>query len=297
MSNLRPTKLTDIIGQKNIVERLKISIDAAKKDGRPLPHILASGPPGLGKTTLCTVIANEMDSEIYIANGGGVRTIKLLLPYLAKLNYGDILFIDEIHRLSASTSEFLYPVLEDFRADIGTEQEAVTLELQPFTLIGATTESGRIAAPLLDRFVYKYQLTTYDEDDLAEIIEINARKLDVNIEDEACGLIAKRSRGTPRIANSYLRWIKDYTTSQSKNVVNGEVVHEAMTMANIDERGLTNNDRRYLKVLEKARGPLGIRTLASSTNVALETIEQTIEPFLLRLGLIMKTPKGRMLCV
>jgi Holliday junction DNA helicase RuvB len=295
MDNLRPIKLDEIIGQSNIVDRLKISVGAARQENRPFPHLLISGSPGIGKTTLVGVLANEMNAQLHIANGGNVRTIKLLAPYLMKLNFGDILFIDEIHRLTMMVSEWLYPILEDFRVDLSTEHETSTINLQPFTLIGATTESGNLAPPLYDRFTYKYTLSVYGEEELSKIIQVNAEKLNINMVNGACETIAKRSRGTPRIANSYLRWIKDYAISKNVQTVDCSVVNDAMKLAKVDEKGLTDNDRKYLHILKKIGQPIGIKTISASTNIAVDTIEETIEPFLLRLGLILKTPKGRIL--
>ena len=208
MNNLRPDLLDNFIGQKNTISRLQILIHAAKKDNQPLPHILFDGPPGLRKTTLATALAHEMGVSIQIANGGSVRTIKTLLPYLMNLSLGSILFVDEIHRLTAITSEMLYPAMEDWRIDVGREDEPLSIDLPQFTLIGATTESGSLPPPLRDRFNQKFHLKVYNNDDLSILIKNNAYKLNMFVTPKVCQLIAQRARGTPRIANNLLVWIK-----------------------------------------------------------------------------------------
>jgi len=295
MNPLRPQLLKDVVGQDDIKQRLRISIDAALSRGEALPHTLADGAPGLGKTTLACAIANELGVGIQIANGANLRSVKSLLPYIARVKERDVLFIDEIHRCGIITQEFLYPIMEDFKCCIG-EESKMSMELPKFTLIGATTEGGMLAAPLYDRFLLKYYLELYSVENLSRLVAMTARKLSVDISAPGCRQIAQASRGTPRIANSRLMWVRDYATSEGLQSVSDSVVQAAFALEGVDANGMDRNDRVYLQALRRAGSAMGLKSLVAATNISQDTIENTIEPFLLRQGLIRKTPKGRVLC-
>ena len=292
MNNLRPTTLNDLIGQTKIIRMLRIMIASAKSRSDALPHMLFNGPPGLGKTTLSQAIANDMDVGIQIANGGAVNTIEKITPYIMRIEKGDVLFIDEIHRISNAVSEFLYPVMEDFRCDIGGKERKISHDVPIFTLVGATTEAGSLEPPLYDRFVAQFQLEPYDVDELTELLMMNAPKLSLAANKQALNEIAKRGRGTPRIANNLLRWVRDYCTAHNKPL-NANVVGLAMDLKGIDDAGMTPKDRKYLEVLNSVQKPLGLNTIISMTGIDKQTIEGIIEPFLLRKKMILKTSKGR----
>ncbi len=290
--SLRPTKLEDIVGQDNIKQRLNISIAAAKGRGEMLPHILADGPPGTGKTTVAQAIANEMGQELIIANGANLRSIKSLLPYLARAG-NNILFIDEIHRCTTLVQEFLYPAMEDFRFDIGGDGE-MSIDLEPFTLIGATTEAGALAPPLYDRFTLKYHLSLYNTDELSYLIKLAGAKMGLTVTSASADYLAKTSRGTPRIALARLKWVGDYVFP--KEEVSVGAVADALKLAEIHPDGTTPQDRQYLDVLKEYAGtPIGLKTLVAETGLAPETITEQIEPYLLRKDLIKRTSKGRVL--
>ena len=296
--NLRPTTLNDVIGQSKIKQRLRISINAAKQQQQSLPHLLFDGPPGLGKTTLARVVAHELGSSIQIANGSNLRSIKNVLPYLARLTANSVLFIDEIHRLTTLVCEFLYCVMEDFRMDLVTEGEAVSIDLPNFCLIGATTEAGSLPPPLVDRFAYKFHLGLYSNDELSELLLKNSRKIQVDLSKECAKILAGASKDTPRVANSLLKWIKDYTLGKNQQT-SPSLIKDALTLADIDPSGLDKNDKTYLRTLTEMDGlnkPVGLLTLAAATSLNKDTITEQIEPFLLRRKLIKKTSKGRMLC-
>lgn len=293
-NDLRPDKFDDILGQKNVVEQLKITVESAKKRNAAMPHLLFNGPAGLGKTTLSCAVANERGVSIQIANGGNIRSVKHILPYLASIEENSILFVDEIHRLRPDVEEFLYPVMEDFRADIGKDTN-FKLDIPKFTMIGATTEAGSLAKPLYDRFTMKYELELYKSDALAEIVQKNADKLDLSINLTAAKNLAIRSRGTPRIANNLLKWVRDVAVSKGHRTVSETLVDEAMGMVGVDRNGVTRRDRKYLAALKRASVPLGLKTLVDATNIDRQTIEYVIEPFLIRNNLIRKTSKGRVL--
>lgn len=295
MIDLRPTRFEDIIGQREVIERLEISVKAAIKRNEALPNVLLDGPPGVGKTTIATTLKNELSVDLQTANGANLRSIKALLPYLMRTTPKSIFFIDEIHRCTAIVQEFLYPILEDFRCDLGHDSQ-MTIELPEFTVVGATTEGGSLAAPLYDRFVFKYHLSLYKPDDLKILIGNSAKKLGLTITDEACQTIAKTSRGTPRIANARLKWARDFALSHDKSVLDNSIVMGALTLEGIGLDGMDANDRKYMEALRNALGPMGLKSLAAATSISVDTIEQTIEPFLIRQGLIKKTSKGRMLC-
>lgn len=296
---LRPQRLVDVVGQRKVVERLQILIDAARLRKDPLGHLLLDGPPGLGKTTFATVLPKELGCEIQITSGPVLTAPKDLLPYLTNGTRGSILFIDEIHRMPATVEEFIYPVMEDFRVDItlgeGLSARTINMPLEPFTVIGATTRSGMLSAPLRDRFVNRLHLDFYSVDELTEIITRNTRKLRVEIEPEAAYELARRARGTPRIANNLLRWVRDFATVKAKGHITVDVARDALRMQEVDEAGLDEQDRKYLMALLRifAGGPAGLQSIAHSLNLPPDTLEDEVEPFLLRLGFIQRTPRGR----
>ena len=298
--DLRPQLMSDMVGQREVRERLEIAIDAAKKRGEPLGHILFDGPPGLGKTTFAHCIANEMGASKQIANGAGLTAPKDLLPYLTNLSEGSILFIDEIHRVPRSVEEYLYTAMEDFRIDIvlgdGVNARTLNMPLKRFTLIGATTRSGMLSAPLRDRFQIREHLRFYDVADLTEIVRRNAKKLKVRVDDDAATMVAERCRGTPRVANNLLRWLRDYADSRADGHITTEVASAALKMAGVDDLGLGPHERQYLETLMRVfgGGPAGIEAIAHTMNVAVDTLSDDVEPFLLRSELLVRTPRGRM---
>jgi len=297
---LRPQRLDDVVGQRKVVERLRIILDATRKRNEPLGHILLDGPPGLGKTTLATVLPKELGTDLQIASGPSLSAPKDLLPYLTNATYRSVLFIDEIHRLPPAVEEFIYPVMEDFRVDItlgdGLSARTLNMNLQPFTVIGATTRSGLLTAPLRDRFVSREHLDFYEQDELAEIVMRNARKLRTELTAEAADEVARRSRGTPRKANNLLRWARDFAESRGDGRITADMARDAFRMQEVDALGLEAQDRRYLTTLIGVftGGPAGIQALAHSLNIPADTLEDEVEPFLLRCGFIQRTPRGRM---
>jgi Holliday junction DNA helicase RuvB len=296
---LRPKRLEDVVGQRAVVDRLRIILNAARKRKEPLGHLLLDGPPGLGKTTFATVLPRELGTECQITSGPVLSAPKDLLPYLTNASYGSILFIDEIHRLPPTVEEFIYPVMEDFRVDIslgeGLNARTINMPLKQFTVVGATTRSGLLTAPLRDRFVNREHLEFYSVDELQVIIGRNAKKLGSRISDEAAALIAQRARGTPRIANNLLRWTRDYADSEADGVISVDLAHAALAKREVDLLGLDRQDRRYLERLIGVfgGGPAGIQAIGHSMNIAPDTLEDEVEPFLLRCGLIQRTPRGR----
>ena len=292
--------MRDMVGQRSVIERLQIAIEAAQKRGEPLGHLLFDGPPGLGKTTFATVIPAEMGTTVQMANGAGLKAPKDLLPYLTNLSLGSVLFIDEIHRVPKAVEEYLYTAMEDFRIDIvlgdGVNARTLNYELQPFTLIGATTRAGMLSAPLRDRFQVREHLGWYTGDELCQIVRRNATKLSVPVDDEAARVIADRSRSTPRLANNRLLWVRDYAQSKSDGNVDGELAAAALDMIGIDHLGLDKQDRGYLDTLMRifAGGPAGLEAIAHTMNVSGDTLEDEVEPFLLRSELIIRTRRGRM---
>lgn len=297
---LRPQSLADVVGQREVVDRLRIMLNAARKRGDPLGHLLLDGPPGLGKTTFATVLPRELGTECQITSGPVLNAPKDLLPYLTNASQGSILFIDEIHRMPPAVEEFIYPVMEDFRVDIslgeGLNARTINMRLKQFTVIGATTRSGLLTAPLRDRFVNREHLDFYSIDDLSEIVRRNSNKLQTKITSEAAYEIARRSRGTPRIANNLLRWTRDFADSEADGAISTQVARDALAKREVDELGLDRQDRRFLETLIVVfgGGPAGIQALAHSMNLACDTLEDEVEPFLLRCGLIQRTPRGRM---
>jgi holliday junction DNA helicase RuvB len=299
---LRPQKLGDVVGQKKVVDRLKIVLDATLRRKEPLGHILFDGPPGLGKTTLAMTLAREMGTECQITSGPSLQAPKDLLSYLTNASYGSVLFIDEIHRLPPAVEEFIYPVMEDFRVDIvlgeGLNARTINMKLKPFTVIGATTRSGMLTAPLRDRFVHREHLDFYDLSELTEIVNRNSKKLRTEIVEDAARLIADRSRGTPRKANNLLRWTRDFATvREPEGHITKLAADNALAMLEVDSVGLEAQDRRYLQTLISvfAGGPAGLSAIGHTMNVPPDTLEDEVEPFLLRVGFIQRTPRGRMI--
>jgi len=296
---LRPTRMADMVGQRDVYERLMIAVDAAQKRGEVLGHILLDGPPGLGKTTFATCIPRELGTTLQIASGAALAAPKDLLPYLSNAAEGSVLFIDEIHRLPIAVEEFLYPAMEDFRIDItlgdGVAARTINMPLRPFTLVGATTRAGLISAPLRDRFVIREHLDYYTPAELAEIVRRSAVKLAMPMDDASADEIARRSRGTPRLANNRLRWIRDFSTSRADDQISVEIARAALEMQGIDELGLDGFDRKYLETIQRvfAGGPVGIEAIAHTMSAAPDTLEDDVEPFLLRQELVIRTPRGR----
>ncbi len=297
---LRPKWLREVIGQKAVVQRLGIVLRACRKLKEPLSHILFDGPPGLGKTTFATVLPNELGTSIQMTSGPALNTPRDLLPFLTNAGEGSILFVDEIHRMPRVVEEFIYPAMEDFRVDIvlgeGIHARTISLKLKHFTLVGATTRSGMLSGPLRDRFKMHEHLEFYNMEELAQIITINARKLQVDITQEAAIELARRSRGTPRIANSRLWWTRHFATSEADGKITQEVAQAALKMAEVDIEGLDKQDRRYLEVLISVfdGGPTGVEALGATMNLPTDTLSDEIEPFLLREQFIVRTPRGRM---
>ena len=292
--SFRPTKFSEIIGQENLTKALKISVDSANRRGCALGHTLFSGPPGLGKTTLANALANELGVKVNVVNGATFRSPKVIVPYLTKIKEREILFIDEIHRMTKISEEFLYPVMEDYKLNLAMgNDKIVSINLPKFTIVGATTESGSLSAPLRDRFKLSYSVELYSEQSLSKLITLNAGRLGLNIEPDVVSALAGASRGTPRIANSLLEWLRDYYISKNLRIINIEHLHTALKIRKIGLDGSTENDRKYMDFLEQQKTPIGINTIASSLNIETETIKDVIEPFLLRSGLIMISSRGR----
>jgi Holliday junction DNA helicase RuvB len=297
--SLRPKRFSDFVGQKEVVDNLKISIQAAKQRKEPLEHVLLSGPPGLGKTSLSHIIAHEMNSKITATSGPAIERAGDLIGILTNLEKGDILFIDEIHRLSKVVEEFLYPAMENFQIDFvidkGPYAKTIKFNLKPFTLIGATTRTGLLAAPLRNRFGIFYNLDFYKVEDLAKIIKHSAKTLTMDIDEDAALEIARRARGTPRIANRLLRRIRDYAQVQKIKQINAEVASKTLDELGIDKAGLDDLDRKVLKILLESYGggPAGVESLAASLNEEVDTVADTVEPYLLKAGYLKRTSRGR----
>ncbi|MDY6328146.1 MAG: Holliday junction branch migration DNA helicase RuvB [Lachnospiraceae bacterium] len=299
-NNLRPQLLDDYIGQTKAKENLKIFINAAKRRGESLDHTLLYGPPGLGKTTLAGIIANEMNVNLKITSGPAIEKPGDIAAILNNLSEGDVLFIDEIHRLNRQVEEVLYPAMEDYAIDImigkGASARSIRLDLPKFTLVGATTRAGMLTAPLRDRFGLINKLEFYSPDELFMIIKRSANVLKVDIDDEGAMELARRSRGTPRLANRLLKRVRDYAEVKYDGIIDGEVANKALDMLEVDTLGLDNADRNILlTIIEKfAGGPVGLETLAASIGEDTGTLEDVYEPYLLQNGLINRTPRGRM---
>lgn len=297
--SLRPKFLKEYIGQDKVKENMEIYIEAAKKRGEPLDHVLLYGPPGLGKTTLANIISNEMKSNIKITSGPAITKPGDLAAVLTSLSEFDVLFIDEIHRLNKNVEEILYPALEDYTLDIvigqGPTAKSIRIDLPKFTLIGATTKAGSLTTPLRDRFGIVHRLELYTIKDLTTIIKRSANILKIEIDDESSVEIAKRSRGTPRIANRLLKRVRDYALVLGDGNINIKIAKTALNRLEIDELGLDEIDRKILEVMiEKYGGrPIGIDTLATTVGEEVDTIEDVYEPYLIQIGFISRTPRGR----
>lgn len=299
-TNLRPQRLEDYIGQGSTKENLKIFIEAARLRQEPLDHVLFYGPPGLGKTTLAGIIANELGVDIKITSGPAIERAGDLAAILTNLNENDVLFIDEIHRLNRSVEEVLYSAMEDFALDIiigkGPSARSIRLDLSKFTLIGATTRAGSLSAPLRDRFGVLSKFELYTVEELQEIIRRSARILGIEADDESVLEMAKRSRGTPRVANRILKRIRDFSQVKGEGVINKDITKEGLDALRIDSMGLEKLDRDILlTVIDRfAGGPVGIDTIAASIGEERVTIEEAYEPYLLQIGFLSRTQKGRM---
>lgn len=298
-AGLRPTALNDFVGQEELKNSLSIFLSAAKKRGAPLEHVLLYGNPGLGKTTLAHIIGKEMSAQVKVTSGPALERVGDLAAILTNLEKGDVLFIDEIHRLNHSIEEVLYPAMEDFALDLvvgkGPSARTLRLDLAPFTVIGATTRLSLLSAPLRDRFGVTYHLNFYDDDDISRILERSASILGMTIDDGAAGRIATRARRTPRIANRLLKRVRDYADVVHDGHVTQAVADAALDLLAIDPLGLDHVDRRLLAtIIEKFHGgPVGLTTLAAATQEEVDTIEEIYEPFLLQLGFLERTPRGR----
>ena len=296
--SLRPRTLADFVGQERVKEQLSIALAAAKARGEALDHVLLAGPPGLGKTSLAQIVRNELGVGIHQVAGPGLER-KDIAAILTSLESRDVLFVDEIHRMSRAAEEILYPALEDFRLDIvvgqGPAARTLTLDLPPFTLVGATTRTGLLTTPLRDRFGLTFRLDHYAATELAAIVRRSARILGVAIEDDAAELVARRARGTPRIANRILRRVRDVAEVRHQGAVTTAIAEEALGLLEVDGAGLERFDRELLRcVVEKfGGGPVGLSTLAVALGEEQETIEDVYEPFLLQLGFLQRTPRGR----
>lgn len=296
---LRPKRIADMVGQQDVIDVLHIAIDAARKREEPLGHILFDGPPGLGKTTFATCIPRELGVAVQLASGPALKAPKDIVPYLTNLEDRSVLFIDEIHRMPKAVEEYLYTAMEDFRIDIvlgeGVSARTLNLELKPFTLIGATTRAGMLSGPMRDRFQIREHLGFYSLKELTEILNRNAKKLDVTIDADAAKEIARRSRGTPRVANNRLLWARDYALAKADGTISLGTANDAMKMIGIDQLGLDRQDRRYVETVIRVfgGGPAGIEAIAHTMNVSSDTLVDEVEPFLLRSELIIRSSRGR----
>jgi Holliday junction DNA helicase RuvB len=296
---LRPRWLREVIGQRKVVQRLGVVLNACRKLREPMAHILFDGPPGLGKTTFATVLPNELGTSIQMTSGPALSKPADLLPFLTNLEEGSFLFIDEIHRMPRVVEEFIYPAMEDFRIDIvlgeGINARTITMRLKRFTLIGATTRSGMLSGPMRDRFKMHEHLEFYSVPELAEIVSINAKKLDTEMTAEAAEEIARRSRGTPRIANARLWWTRNFAASEHDGQITLDIAQAALSMAEVDSEGLDKQDRRYLETLIGVfdGGPTGVEALGATLNLPSDTLSDEVEPYLLREQYIIRTSRGR----
>lgn len=294
MSNvMRPSRFDSVLGQDDVVERLKIIVAGCLDSKAPMPHTLIDGPPGLGKTTIASCIASELGVSMYTLNGANIRSSKNILPYLMGITERAVLFIDEIHRLPKLVEEFLYPVMEDFELNVILDKEPETISLPHFTMIGATTSGGSLSQPFYDRFTIKEHLSFYTESELAKLAGLNAKKLGLMIGENDLLEIAKRSKGTPRILNARLQWYKSFTAFHKSSSMS---IDEIFTKQGIDKNGFDVYDRMYIDILIKnGTSPVGLKTISSLTGIAQETIENSIEPFLVRMGYVIRTSQGRII--
>lgn len=296
---LRPQTLSEFVGQESVRQRLEVFIGAAKTRNEALGHCLFSGPPGLGKTTLAHIIAKAMGSQLVVTSGPAIEKAGDLAGLLTNLKTGDLLFIDEIHRLSKVAEEYLYPAMEDFSLDLmidsGPNARSVQVKLNPFTLVGATTRSGLLSAPIRSRFLISLRLDYYDAETLTKIVQRSAQLLKVVLTDDAAFEIAKRSRGTPRIANNLLRWVRDFAQVQKAKTIDIALAKKALHMLEIDELGLDEMDKKILSVMidHHNGGPVGLNSLAAAVGEEAHTLEEVYEPFLILQGFIRRTPRGR----
>lgn len=297
--SLRPASLKEFVGQEKVKENLLIAVQAAKKRGEPLEHILFSGPPGLGKTTLAYIIANEMGTKITSTSGPAIERAGDLIGILTNLSEGDVLFIDEVHRLSNVVEEFIYPAMENFQIDFvidkGPHAKTIKFNLKRFTLIGATTRTGLLTAPLRSRFGMFFHLDFYEPEELVKIIKRSASMLGIHIDDEGAFEAAKRARGTPRVANRLLRRVRDWTLVKADGTISKETTEKALDVQGIDTIGLDTVDRKVIKAIMDFYngGPVGIESLAATLNEEVDTIVDVVEPFLLKIGYLKRTPRGR----
>lgn len=297
--SLRPNKLSDYIGQQELLARLNISIQAAKKRGEPLDHVLLYGPPGLGKTTLAYIVSNEMDSSIVCTSGPAIERSGDLMGLLTNLQYADVLFIDEIHRLPRPVEEFLYSAMEDFKIDFvvdkGPFAKTIKVNIKRFTLVGATTRAGLLSSPLRDRFGLLYHVDFYSTEDLCEIVKRSCAILEVPVDETGAWEIARRSRGTPRIANRLLRRVRDYAQVLGDGTIDQDMAMKALALEGIDPDGLDGLDKAYLRtILEHYQGgPVGIEAIAATLNEEVDTLQDMVEPFLLKTGYVSRSPSGR----
>ncbi len=296
---LRPRRLSDFVGQRELKEHLTIVIEAARRRNQPIDHLLLAGPPGLGKTTMAGIVAAEMGVHLHITSGPTLERAGDLAAILTKLGEGDVLFIDEIHRLSRAVEEILYPAMEDFQLDIvvgkGPAASSIRLPLPPFTLVGATTRTGMITGPLRDRFGLVARLDFYEVDELEAIVRRAAGILDVTVSNEGAWEIARRSRGTPRIANRLLRRVRDYAEVRGDGTIDTNTARHGLAVFGVDQRGLDKVDRAILTAIcvQFRGGPVGLSTVAISVGEQTETVEDVYEPFLIQQGLLARTPRGR----
>ncbi len=299
LRHLRPRTLEECVGQGKVREGLKIAIQAARARGEPLDHILLHGPPGLGKTTLANVVAAEMGTNLVQTSGPALERGGDLMGILTNLEYGDVLFVDEIHRLPRAVEEFLYPAMEDFCVhfvlDRGVHARTLRYTLKPFTLIGATTRAGLLTSPLRERFGIFYHLDFYSEEELTQLVQRSARILQVAVTEGGAREIARRSRGTPRVANRLLRRVRDYAEVRYDGQINEEVAREALEFEGVDEAGLDAFDRELLRVIAEVYGggPVGVEALAATLNEETDTLVEVVEPYLLKIGFLTRTPAGR----
>lgn len=288
----RPSCFDEVVGQQQVVDRLKITTQGCLKTGSPMPHTLIDGPPGLGKTTLAAAIAGELGVNMYQANAASLRSVKVVMPYLYRMTKNAVFFIDEIHRLPKLVEEFLYPAMEDFKVHIVTDGEPETIDIPVFTLIGATTSGGSLSQPFYDRFSIKEHLAFYSDEELADLAEVSSQQLGLSLNRDNLIAIAQRSKGTPRILHSRLQWYRDFCVFNNREAD----VDEAFEAQGIDKFGMDIYDRTYINILLENKGnPLGLRSLSAMTGIAIDTIENSIEPYLVRKGFVRRTQNGRVI--